>query len=184
MFTPVSYKSVLGLKVWLKMRFAEPIRHCTPERLKRGLYQKGGLALLASALFSASYFLLTVIVWAAGYQVGEYSSGWVQHLSPVMFMRELKFDLLLGGLFYPLFFLTPRCMLLAMFAGVWLWQLYELAFYYQDVGTSTFFSVLYFDIAPYSPAIILSLLPALWLLYYAIRVQRKGADNNVLDPQS
>lgn len=136
------------------------------------LREQGVLALCASGLFGLSYFLLMVAVWVCYPSADELASGWVRHLSLGMFMDELRFDFLLGGLFYPLFLLIPRRGLLALFSALWLWQLYELAFYYQDVGTSTWSSVLYADIAPYSVAIVFTLLPALAALYYIMRWQR------------
>ncbi|MGL5121756.1 MAG: hypothetical protein ACRC64_09585 [Plesiomonas shigelloides] len=135
------------------------------------LKEQGMLALCASGLFGLSYFLLMVAVWMFYPSADELASGWVKHLSPSMFMDELRFDFLLGGLFYPLFLLIPRHGLLALFSVLWFWQLYELAFYYQDVGTSTWSSVLYADIAPYSVAILFTLLPALAALHYIMRWQ-------------
>lgn len=142
------------------------------QRALRWLQEQGLLALCASGLFGLSYFLLMVAAWMFYPSADELASGWVKHLSSGMFMDELRFDFLLGGLFYPLFLLIPRRGLLVLFSALWLWQLYELAFYYQEVGTSTWSSVLYADIAPYSVAIVFTLLPALAALYYIMGWQR------------
>lgn len=119
----------------------------TLRRVGSWFLRKVVLALLACLLFMISFTLFQYASWwpalAKGTPVqwsGLSPSHTLAELTPAM----LEFSVVLACAFWPLFLLTPRPLLLPLFAGLWLWQTYDIAFMTKS-GTPTFLSKPYPD---------------------------------------
>lgn len=69
-----------------------------------------------------------------------------------------------GTLFWPLFLLTPRPLLLPLFAGLWLWQTYDIAFMTATASTWLPHEIIRTFILPHSHWLLLTLLAPLLLI--------------------
>ena len=75
----------------------------------------------------------------------------------------LEFSAVLASAFLPLFLLTPRPLLLPLFAGLWLWQTYDLAFMTATASTWLPLEIIHAFILPHSHWLLLTLLAPLLL---------------------
>ena len=116
--------------------------------------RKTVLALLASLLFMISFTLFQYASWwpALAEDTSLEWSGLSQgrtfaELAPAM----LEFSAVLASAFWPLFLLTPRPLLLSLFAGLWLWQTYDIAFMTATASTWLPHEIIRTFILPHSP---------------------------------
>lgn len=139
----------------------------TLSRLGLWLLRKAALALLASLLFMISFTLFqyaswwptltdnAFLVWGGSYQGNTFAE---------LALPMLKLGTLLGTLFWPLFLLAPRPLLLPLFAGLWLWQTYDLAFMTATASTWLPHEIILTFILPHSHWLLLTLLSPLLLI--------------------
>ncbi|MFQ2445949.1 hypothetical protein ACK314_18035 [Aeromonas caviae] len=139
----------------------------TLRSLGRWLLRKAVLALLASLLFMISFTLFqyaswwptltdnAFLVWGGSYQGNTFAE---------LALPMLKRGALLGTLFWPLFLLTPRPLLLPLFAGLWLWQTYDLAFMTATASTWLPHEIIWTFILPHTHWLLLTLLSPLLLI--------------------
>ncbi|MBL0543166.1 hypothetical protein [Aeromonas caviae] len=141
----------------------------TLRRLGLGLWllRKAALALLTSLLFLLSFTLFqyaswwptltdnAFLVWGGSYQGNTFAE-----LAPAMF----EFSAVLACAFWPLFLLTPRPLLLPLFAGLWLWQTYDLAFMTATASTWLPHEIIWTFILPHTHWLLLTLLAPLLLI--------------------
>ncbi|MCW0504320.1 hypothetical protein [Aeromonas piscicola] len=135
--------------------------------LGRWLLRKAALALLTSLLFLLSFALFQYASWwpalteDTSLEWSGLSSGHTfAELAPTM----LEFSVVLACAFLPLFLLTPRPLLLPLFAGLWLWQTYDLAFMTATASTWLPHEIIWSFILPYTHWLLLTLLPSLLLI--------------------
>ncbi len=76
----------------------------------------------------------------------------------------LEFSVVLAGAFLPLFLVMPRPLLLPLFAGLCLWQTYDLAFMTATASTWLPHEIIRTFILPHSHWLLLTLLPSLLLI--------------------
>ncbi|WP_270805130.1 MULTISPECIES: hypothetical protein [unclassified Aeromonas] len=136
-------------------------------RLGLWLLRKTALALLTSLLFMVSFTLFQYASWwpALAEDTSLEWSGFSQgrtfaELAPAM----LEFSSVLASAFLPLFLLMPRPLLLPLFAGLWLWQTYDLAFMTATASTWLPHEIIWTFILPYTHWLLLTLLAALLLI--------------------
>lgn len=141
----------------------------TLHRVGLWLLRKAALALLTSLLFLISFTLFQYASWwpalaeDTSLQWGGFSpSHTLAELIPAM----LAFSAVLAGAFLPLFLLTPRPLLLPLFAGLWLWQTYDIAFMTATASTWLPHEIIWAFILPHTHWLLLTLLPALLLIRY------------------
>ena len=139
----------------------------TLRRAGRRFLRKTALALLASLLFLISFTLFqyaswwptltdnAFLVWGGSYQGNTFAE-----LAPAM----LEFSAVLACAFWPLFLLTPRPLLLPLFAGLWLWQTYELSFMTATASTWLPHEIIWAFILPHTHWLLLTLVPPLLLI--------------------
>ncbi|MGU5661798.1 hypothetical protein [Aeromonas sanarellii] len=133
----------------------------------RWFLRKTALALLASLLFMISFTLFQYASWwlALAEDTSLEWSGLSQgrtfaELAPAM----LEFSAVLASAFWPLFLLTPRPLLLSLFAGLWLWQTYDIAFMTATASTWLPHEIIRTFILPHSHWLLLTLLAPLLLI--------------------
>ncbi len=155
----------------------------TLRRLGLWLLRKAALALLTSLLFMISFTLFQYASWwpALAEDTSLEWSGFSQgrtfaELAPAM----LEFSAVLACAFLPLFLLTPRPLLLPLFAGLWLWQTYDLAFMTATASTWLPHEIIWTFILPYTHWLLLTLLAALLLIRHLGR--RLSADTQAGAP--
>ncbi|AYK16568.1 hypothetical protein NUK45_13755 [Aeromonas veronii] len=139
----------------------------TLRRMGLWLLRKTALALLTSLLFMISFTLFQYVSWwpalteDTSLEWSGLSSGHtIAELAPTM----LEFSVVLAGAFLPLFVLTPRLLLLLLFAGLWLWQTYDLAFMTATASTWQPHEIIWTFILPHTHWLLLTLLPPLLLI--------------------
>jgi hypothetical protein len=139
----------------------------TLRRLGRWFLRKLALAVLTSLLFMLSFTLFQYVSWwpaltedASLVWSGLSSGHTVAELAPTM----LEFSVVLACAFLPLFLLTPRPLLLPLFAGLWLWQTYDLAFMTATASTWQPHEIIWSFILPHTHWLLLTLLPPLLLI--------------------
>ncbi len=139
----------------------------TLRRLGRWLLRKTALALLTSLLFMISFTLFQYASWWPAL-TEDTSLEWsglstertFAELAPAM----LEFSALLACVFLPLFLLIPRPLLLPLFAGLWLWQTYDLAFMTATASTWLPHEIIWTFILPHTHWLLLTLLAPLLLI--------------------
>jgi len=141
----------------------------TLQRLRLWLLRKSALALLTSLLFLLSFTLFQYASWwptlaeDTSLQWNGLSSGRTfAELAPAM----LAFSAVLTCAFLPLFLLTPSQLLPPLFAGLWLWQTYDIAFMTATASTWLPREVIHAFILPHTHWLLLTLLPPLLLIRY------------------
>lgn len=139
----------------------------TLRRMGRWLLRKTALALLTSLLFMISFTLFQYVSWwpaltkDTSLEWSGLSSGHTfAELAPTM----LEFSAVLACVFLPLFLLIPRLLLLPLFAGLWLWQTYDLAFMTATASTWQPHEIIRSFILPHSHWLLLTLLAPLLLI--------------------
>lgn len=139
----------------------------TLRRVGLWLLRKTVLALLASLLFLLSFTLFQYVSWwpalaeDTSLQWSGFSSNHtLAKLTPAM----LEFSAVLASAFLPLFLLTPRPLLLPLFAGLWLWQTYDIAFMTATASTWLSHEIIQTFILPHSHWLLLTLLAPLLLI--------------------
>lgn len=139
----------------------------TLRRMGSWLLRKTALALLTSLLFMISFTLFQYVSWwpalAEGTPVqwsGLYPSHTLAELTPAM----LEFSVVLACVYLPLFLLTPRPLLLPLFAGLWLWQTYDIAFMTATASTWLPHEIIWTFILPHTHWLLLTLLVPLLLI--------------------
>lgn len=138
-------------------------------RLGRWIAFKMVLALLASLLFALSFTLFqyaswwpmltdnAFLVWGGSYQGNTFAE---------LALPMLELGTLLGTLFWPLFLLAPRLLLLPLFTMIWLWQAYETAFMTATASTWQPHEIIWSFILPHWHWLLAILLPALLLIHH------------------
>lgn len=138
-------------------------------RLGRWIVFKMVLALLASLLFALSFTLFqyaswwpmltdnAFLVWGGSYQGNTFAE---------LALPMLELGTLLGTLFWPLFLLAPRLLLLPLFTMIWLWQAYETAFMTATASTWQPHEIIWSVILPHWHWLLAILLPALLLIHH------------------
>ncbi|MDM5095092.1 hypothetical protein [Aeromonas rivipollensis] len=139
----------------------------TLRRVGRWFLRKTALALLTSLLFLISFTLFQYVSWwltlaeDTFLQWGGFSpSHTLAELIPAM----LEFSAVLACAFWPLFLLTPRPLLLPLFAGLWLWQTYDIAFMTATASTWLPHEIIRTFILPHTHWLLLTLLAPLLLI--------------------
>ncbi|MEZ6936313.1 hypothetical protein [Aeromonas sp. S19(2024)] len=139
----------------------------TLQRLRLWLLRKSALALLTSLLFMISFTLFQYASWwpALAEDTSLEWSGFFQgrtfaELAPAM----LEFSAVLASAFLPLFLLIPRPLLLPLFAGLWLWQTYDIAFMTATASTWLPHEIIWTFILPYTHWLLITLLSPLLLI--------------------
>lgn len=139
----------------------------TLRRLGWWFLRKTVLALLTSLLFMISFTLFQYASWWPALTEdpslvwgGIFQGHTFAELAPTM----LEFSVVLACVFLPLFLLTPRQLLLPLFAGLWLWQTYDLAFMTATASTWLPHEIIWSFILPYTHWLLLTLLPSLLLI--------------------
>ena len=139
----------------------------TLRRMGRWLLRKTALALLTSLLFLISFTLFQYASWwpalAEGTPVqwsGLSPSHTLAELTPAM----LEFSVVLACVYLPLFLLTPRPLLLPLFAGLWLWETYDIAFMTATASTWLPHEIIWSFILPHTHWLLLTLLSPLLLI--------------------
>lgn len=139
----------------------------TLRRLGRWVLRKTVLALLTSLLFLLSFTLFQYVSWwpalaeDTSLEWSGISSGRTfAELAPVM----LEFSVVLACAFFPLFLVTPRPLLPMLFAGLWLWQTYDIAFMAATASTWLPHEIIWTFILPHTHWLLLILLPPLLLI--------------------
>ncbi|TNH85027.1 hypothetical protein CF138_12305 [Aeromonas hydrophila] len=139
----------------------------TLRRMGCWLLRKTTLAVLASLLFMISFTLFqyaswwptltdnAFLVWGGSYQGDTFAE---------LALPMLELGTLLGTLFWPLFLLIPRPLLLPLFAGLWLWQTYDLAFMTATASTWLPHEIIWTFILPHTHWLLLTLLAPLLLI--------------------
>jgi hypothetical protein len=126
------------------------------------------LALLASLLFTLSFTLFQYAFWWP-VLTEDPTLAWGGIFQGRTFaelaMPMLAFGALLGGVFWPLFLLTPRLLLPPLFAVLWLWQTDETAFVTATASTWQPLEILYAFVLPHVHWLLVTLGPALWLIW-------------------
>jgi len=139
----------------------------TLRRMGRWFLRKTALALLTSLLFMISFTLFQYVSWwpalteETSLQWGGVSSS---HTLAELIPAMLEFSAVLACVFLPLFLLIPRLLLLPLFAGLWLWQTYDLAFMTATASTWLPHEIIWTFILPHSHWLLLTLLPPLLLI--------------------
>lgn len=141
----------------------------TPTLRRAGSWflRKAALALLTSLLFMISFTLFQYAsCWPA---LAEGTPVQWSGLSPRHTLAELapamlEFSAVLACAFWPLFLLTPRQLLLPLFAGLWLWQTYDIAFMTATASTWLPHEIIWTFILPHTHWLLLALLAPLWLI--------------------
>ena len=133
----------------------------TLRRMGRWFLRKTALALLTSLLFMISFTLFQYASWWP--TLAEETSLQWRGFSPRHTLAELiptmlEFSAVLACAFLPLFLLTPRPLLLPLFAGLWLWQTYDLAFMTATASTWLPREVIHAFILPHTHWLLLTLL--------------------------
>ncbi|MFQ2246933.1 hypothetical protein [Aeromonas enteropelogenes] len=138
-------------------------------RLGRWIVFKMVLALLASLLFALSFTLFqyaswwpmltdnAFLVWGGSYQGNTFAE---------LALPMLELGTLLGTLFWPLFLLAPRLLLLPLFTMIWLWQAYETAFMTATASTWQAHEIIWSFILPHWHWLLAILLPVLLLIHH------------------
>lgn len=139
----------------------------TLRRVGLWLLRKTALALLTSLLFLLSFTLFQYASWwpALAKDTSLEWSGFSQgrtfaELAPAM----LEFSSVFASAFLPLFLLIPRPLLLPLFAGLWLWQSYDIAFMTATASTWLPHEIIRTFILPHSHWLLLTLLAPLLLI--------------------
>ncbi|WP_270831989.1 hypothetical protein [Aeromonas sp. QDB03] len=139
----------------------------TLRRVRSWFLRKVALALLTSLLFMISFTLFQYASWgpALAEDTSLEWSGFSQgrtfaELAPAM----LEFSAVLASAFLPLFLLTPRPLLLPLFAGLWLWQTYDIAFMTATASTWLPHEIIWTFILPHTHWLLLTLLAPLLLI--------------------
>lgn len=139
----------------------------TLRRMGRWFLRKTALALLTSLLFMISFTLFQYVSWwpalteDTSLEWSGLSSGHTfVELAPTM----LEFSALLACVFLPLFLLIPRLLLLPLFAGLWLWQTYDLAFMTATASTWLPHEIIWRFILHHTHWLLLTLLAPLLLI--------------------
>lgn len=117
------------------------------------------LALLASLLFTLSFTLFQYASWWP-VLTEDPTLAWGGVFQGSTF-AELVMPMLAFGAFWPLFLLTPRLLLPPLFAVLWLWQTYETA----TASTWQPLEILYAFVLPHVHWLLVTLGPALWLIW-------------------
>ncbi|MNH21571.1 hypothetical protein D3C79_813860 [compost metagenome] len=133
----------------------------------RWFLRKTALALLTSLLFLLSFTLFQYASWWPAL-TEDMSLQWSGLSSGRTFaelaLPMLEFSVLLACVFCPLFLLTPRLLLLPLFAGLWLWQTYDTAFMTATASTWQPHEIIWTFILPHTHWLLLTLLPPLLLI--------------------
>lgn len=133
----------------------------------RWFLRKTVLALLASLLFMISFTLFQYASWWPALaedtplQWGGFSSS---HTLAELIPAMLEFSAVLASAFLPLFLLTPRPLLLPLFAGLLLWQTYDIAFMTATASTWLPHEIIWTFILPHTHWLLLTLLAPLLLI--------------------
>ncbi|MGU5535246.1 hypothetical protein [Aeromonas caviae] len=136
-------------------------------RLGRWLLRKTALALLTSLLFLLSFTLFQYASWCpaltedTSLQWSGFSQG---RTFAELALPILEFSAVLACAFLPLFLLTPRPLLLPLFAGLWLWQTYDIAFMTATASTWLPHEIIWTFILPHTHWLLLTLLSPLLLI--------------------
>ncbi|MER0507978.1 hypothetical protein ABR850_00760 [Aeromonas veronii] len=136
------------------------------------LLRKTALALLTSLLFMISFTLFQYVSWwptlteDTSLQWGGFSSS---HTLAELIPAMLEFSAVLAFVYLPLFLLIPRPLLLPLFAGLWLWQAYDLAFMTVTASTWLPHEIIWSFILPHTHWLLLTLLSPLLLIRHADR---------------
>ncbi|MFQ2228601.1 hypothetical protein ACK32Z_17095 [Aeromonas hydrophila] len=139
----------------------------TLRRLALWLLRKMALALLTSLLFMISFTLFQYASWWPALaedtflQWGGFSPS---HTLAELIPSMLEFSAVLACAFWPLFLLTPRPLLLPLFAGLWLWQTYDIAFMTATASTWLPHEIIWTFILPHTHWLLLTLLVPLLLI--------------------
>ncbi|MFK0667931.1 hypothetical protein [Aeromonas salmonicida] len=139
----------------------------TLRRLGRWFLRKTALALLTSLLFMISFTLFQYASWwpalteDTSLEWSGLSSG---HTFAELVPTMLEFSIVLTGAFLPLFLLTPRQLLPPLFAGLWLWQTYDIAFMTATASTWLPHEIIRTFILPHTHWLLLTLLAPLLLI--------------------
>ena len=135
--------------------------------LRRWLWRKTLLALLTSLLFLLSFTLFQYASWwpalAADTSL-EWGGFYQGRTFAELALPMLEFSAVLASAFLPLFLLTPRLLLLPLFAGLWLWQTYDIAFMTATASTWLPHEIIWAFILPHTHWLLLTLLPSLLLI--------------------
>lgn len=141
----------------------------TLRSLGRWFLRKTALALLTSLLFLLSFTLFQYASWWPVLEVDSFLE-WSGFSSGRTFtelaLPMLEFGALLGAFFWPLFLLTPRSLLPALFVGLWMWQTYDIAFMTATASTWLPHEIIWTFILPHTHWLLLTLLPPLLLIRY------------------
>ncbi|MGY3964738.1 hypothetical protein [Aeromonas veronii] len=144
----------------------------TLHRIGLWLLRKTALALLTSLLFMISFTLFQYVSWwpalteDTSLQWGGFSSS---HTLAELIPAMLEFSAVLACVYLPLFLLIPRPLLLPLFAGLWLWQTYDLAFMTATASTWLPHEIIWSFILPHTHWLLLTLLSLLLLIRHADR---------------
>lgn len=139
----------------------------TLRRLGRWLLRKTVLALLTSLLFLISFTLFQYASWwpALAEDTSLQWSGFSQGCTfAELALPILEFSVVLACAFLPLFLLTPRPLLLPLFAGLWLWQTYDIAFMTATASTWLPHEIIWTFILPHTHWLLFTLLAPLLLI--------------------
>ncbi|MBV7416212.1 hypothetical protein [Aeromonas sp. sif2433] len=135
--------------------------------LGRWFLRKSALALLTSLLFLLSFTLFQYASWWPmlmeddSLHWGGYFQG---HTFTELALPMLEFSAVLACAFLPLFLLTPRLLSLPLFAGLWLWQTYDIAFMTATASTWLPLEILHAFLLPQAHWLLATLLPPLLLI--------------------
>lgn len=138
-------------------------------RIGRWFLRKTLLALLTSLLFMLSFVLFQYASWWPSLTENtslEWSGLSSGHTFAELALPMLEFSTLLACVFWPLFLLTPRRLLPPLFAGLWLWQTYDIAFMTATASTWLPHEIIWTFILPHTHWLLLTLLPPLLLIRY------------------
>ncbi|WP_426697449.1 hypothetical protein ACP6EV_02400 [Aeromonas hydrophila] len=138
----------------------------TLRRMGRWFLRKMVLALLTSLLFLLSFTLFQYASWWPALTEDtslEWGGFSPRHTLTEWIPAMLEFSVVLACAFLPLFLLTPRPLLLPLFAGLWLWQTYDIAFMTATASTWLPHEIIWTFILPHTHWLLLTLLAPLLL---------------------
>ncbi|AVP86486.1 hypothetical protein [Aeromonas hydrophila] len=133
------------------------------------LLRRTALALLTSLLFLISFTLFQYVSWWPALTEDtslEWSGLSTERTFAELAPAILEFSVVLACAFWPLFLLTPRPLLLPLFAGLWLWQTYDIAFMTATASTWLPHEIIWTFILPHTHWLLLTLLAPLLLIRY------------------
>ena len=136
-------------------------------QLGRWILRKMVLVLLTSLLFMISFTLFQYASWwpaLADDTSLEWGGFYQGRTFAELALPMLEFSVLLACVFCPLFLLIPRPLLPPLFAGLWLWQTYDLAFMTATASTWQPHEIIWTFVLPHTHWLLLTLLPPLLLI--------------------